>query len=679
MSISTPRKANRLIHEKSPYLLQHAYNPVDWYPWGEEAFAKAKAEDKPVFLSIGYSTCHWCHVMERESFEDEEVAALLNDHFVAIKVDREERPDIDTIYMQACQAMTGHGGWPLSVFMTPDKKPFFAGTYFPKTSRHGMPGFVDILRTISRAWFTRREELERISQEAARAISEAGRHRAGDAPGRQVLDRAYRMLQRTFDPEFGGFGQAPKFPMPHNLLFLLRYWQLTGEGEALAMAKKTLRAMYRGGIYDHLGFGFSRYATDRRWLVPHFEKMLYDNALLAWVYGEAYQATQDSFYARVVREIYTYVFRDMASPEGAFYAAEDADSEGEEGKFYLWTPEEVEEVLGKDWGRSFCQVYDITPAGNFEGKSIPNLIRSGTAEGLEEARKALFAAREKRTRPFKDDKILTGWNSLMIASLAINGRILGEPLYLEKAARAADFLLRNLRRQDGRLLGRYRDGEAKELAVVDDYAFLVLALTELFLSTAKKQYLSLALELNEEMLRLFWDNQEGGFFHYGRDAEQLFARPKELYDGALPSGNSVAAYNLLRLSRLTEDQRLQDLSRRQLEAFGGSVTEAPSYYSFFLLAVLLDGTPPVDLHILTPAGKTGDEEMLALVRRVYAPHMLTLCVPENEAQDLSSLVPSLQGRKALQGQTTAYLCRNFSCEAPVHGAAELKKLLEKQD
>lgn len=679
MPTSTPKQANRLINEKSPYLLQHAYNPVDWYPWSEEAFVKARTEDKPIFLSIGYSTCHWCHVMERESFEDEEVAALLNEHFVAIKVDREERPDIDTIYMQACQAMTGHGGWPLSIFMTPDKKPFYAGTYFPKNSRHGMPGFIDLLRTISRVWSTRRHELERISEEAARAISEASRHRGGRKPDRSILDRAYRILQRSFDPEYGGFGPAPKFPVPHNLLFLLRYWRWTGEEQALSMVEKTLTCMYRGGIYDHLGFGFSRYSTDGRWLVPHFEKMLYDNALLAWAYGEAYQATQNPFYARVVREIFTYIFRDMTDPEGGFYAAEDADSEGEEGKFYVWTPVEVEQVLGPELGREFCQAYDITPQGNFEGKSIPNLINSGTAAGLEQAREALFNARQKRVRPFKDDKILTAWNGLMIASLAINGRILGEPLYAEKAARAADFILRRLRRPDGRLLGRYRQGEAKELGIVDDYAFLIWALLELFFTTGGKKYLTLALELNEDMLRLFWDDEGGGLFHYGRDGEQHFARPKELYDGALPSGNSVAAYNLIRLARLTGNEQLQDIARRQLEAFGGTVAEAPSYYSFFLLAVLLEETPPVDLHIIYPGTAGQPEDMLALVRNRYAPDMLTLCLPEDEAENLSSLVPSLQGRHALGGRVTAYLCRSYACQAPVHTAAALKNILEKED
>lgn len=673
------KQANRLIKEKSPYLLQHVYNPVEWYPWSEEAFIKARMEDKPIFLSIGYSTCHWCHVFERESFEDEEVAAILNEHFVSIKVDREERPDIDTIYMQACQAMTGQGGWPLSIFMTPDKKPFYAGTYFPKNSQRGMPGFIDILRTISQIWSTRREDLEKISQETAQAISEAARHKAGQQPDRTILDHAYRTFQSMFDPKYGGFGSAPKFPTPHNLLFLLRYWNLTGEQQALSMVEKTLTAMYQGGIYDHIGFGFCRYSTDRKWLVPHFEKMLYDNALLAWAYGEAYQATKNPLYARVVREIYTYILRDMTSPEGAFYAAEDADSEGVEGKFYVWTPEEVEEIFGRELGQEFCRTYDIVPQGNFEGKSIPNLIKSGITTGLETSRQRLFEAREKRVHPFKDDKILTSWNGLMIAGLAINGRILDEPIYTDKAVQAMEFILRHLRRDDGRLLARYRHGEAKELGIVDDYAFTVLGLIELFLTTAQKKYLTLALELNEDLLRLFWDEKYGGLFHYGQDAEQHFARPKELYDGAIPSGNSVAAYNFVRLARLTQNRQLQETARRQLESFGGTIKEAPSYYSFFLLSVLMEEAPPLDLQIITPGGDAGKGEMLSFIRSYYAPSMLTVCLTEKEAKELGSLVPSLTGRHPVHGKTTAYLCRNYTCHSPVTSQEELKNLLEKQD
>lgn len=409
------KKPNRLISQKSPYLLQHAYNPVDWYPWGEEAFARARAEDKPVFLSIGYSTCHWCHVMERESFTDEEVASLLNENFVAVKVDREERPDVDQIYMRVCQAMTGHGGWPLTIIMTPDKKPFFAGTYFPRENRWGRPGLIDILKQVKEAWGKRKEKLLAISEGIVRAVQPDGEGLARE-PEEEVIKKAFDQLFGEFDPLFGGFGNAPKFPLPHNIFFLLRFYRRQGEKKALEMAEKTLACMYRGGIYDHIGFGFSRYATDREWVVPHFEKMLYDNALLACAYLEAYQVTGSPFYARVARDVFTYVLREMKSPEGGFYSAQDADSEGVEGKFYLWTPEEVAEVLGDEEGSFFCRLYDVTPAGNFEGKSIPNLVKSGLEDplalegALQKTRPAiekLFLAREKRVPPQKDDKILT--------------------------------------------------------------------------------------------------------------------------------------------------------------------------------------------------------------------------------------------------------------------------------
>lgn len=393
-------KANRLIHEKSPYLLQHAYNPVDWYPWGDEAFEKAKAEDKTIFLSIGYSTCHWCHVMERESFEDEEVAELLNKYFVAIKVDREERPDIDHIYMTFCQAMTGHGGWPLTVIMTPDKKPFFAGTYFPKNDRHGMPGLLTILKSVQKAWVENRDNLENISSQVVNTVYSETEDYPNEVLSEKAVDDAYKLLERSFDPIYGGFGNAPKFPAPHNLLFLLRYWYTKKENKALGMVEKTLDSMYRGGIYDHIGFGFCRYSTDRKWLVPHFEKMLYDNALLAMAYAEAYQATKKDKYARIAKEIFRYIERDMTSPEGAFYSAEDADSEGIEGLFYLWKYEEIMSVLGEEDGKRFCSMFDITPSGNFEGRNIPNLINTEETDEnfIEQCRKRLFDAREKRTR-----------------------------------------------------------------------------------------------------------------------------------------------------------------------------------------------------------------------------------------------------------------------------------------
>ncbi|HQA48726.1 MAG TPA: thioredoxin domain-containing protein, partial [Bacillota bacterium] len=554
------RKTNRLIHEKSPYLLQHAHNPVDWYPWGEEAFEKAKLEDKPIFLSIGYSTCHWCHVMERESFEDEEVAKVLNDYYVSIKVDREERPDIDSIYMSVCQAVTGQGGWPLTIIMTPDEKPFFAGTYFPKSGKYGYPGLVELLLRIKDAWDTERDRLVETGSNITEAIKNSPRRIDGEKLGQETAERALRGFRNSFDEVYGGFGGAPKFPTPHNLYFLLRYWKASGNGTALIMVEKTLESMYKGGLFDHIGFGFSRYSTDGKWLVPHFEKMLYDNALLAYAYTEAYQATGKDIYKDIARKIFTYVLRDMTSTGGGFYSAEDADSEGEEGKFYLWQPEEVKEAAGEEDGKLFCDWYGISPAGNFEGKSIPNLIGrdlgilyedKALARRLDGVREKLFMYREKRIRPHRDDKILTSWNGLMIAALALGGRAFHSDEYIKAAEAAYGFIQRNLVRGDGRLLARYRDGESAFPAYLDDYAFLVWGLIELYRATFKTGYLKRALELNRDMLDLFWDEREGGLFLYGEDSEQLIMRPKEVYDGALPSGNSVALYNMLRLSRMT--------------------------------------------------------------------------------------------------------------------------------
>jgi uncharacterized protein YyaL (SSP411 family) len=451
------RKANRLIREKSPYLLQHAYNPVDWHPWGEEAFEKAKREDKPIFLSIGYSTCHWCHVMERESFEDEEVGRLLNENFIAVKVDREERPDIDHVYMTVCQGLTGHGGWPLTIIMTPDKEAFFAATYLPKESRGGLTGLMDLLPHISSLW---KQERQRIVNSGEKIKAWLRKMEKADAVidwNQEIVDRGFAQLAESFDKAYGGFGPAPKFPAPHNLLFLMRYYYYHNEGRALAMVEKTLECMYRGGIYDHIGFGFARYSTDRQWLVPHFEKMLYDNALLAMAYLEAYQLTGRAPYARAAREIFAYVLRDMTSPAGGFYSAEDADSEGEEGKFYTWSRDEVLQVLGEA-GESYCDAYDISMQGNFEGRNIPNLIRASTQlredskERFQEQHARLFACREKRVHPFKDDKILSGWNGLMIAALAMGARILNDAQYLQAAENSANFVLQEMRRRDGRLL-----------------------------------------------------------------------------------------------------------------------------------------------------------------------------------------------------------------------------------
>ncbi len=690
---------NHLINEVSPYLLQHAYNPVDWYPWGEEAFTRAQAEDKPVFLSIGYSTCHWCHVMERESFEDQEVAAALNEGFVAVKVDREERPDLDHVYMTFCQALTGSGGWPLTVILTPDKVPAFAGTYFPKRGRYGRPGLLDILAWIRDKWAKDRPAVlkagGRVFEQVAGQFDPA---RRGEV-GLDLLEEGYDHLAGIFDPEHGGFGRAPKFPAPHQLLFLLRYWkhhwrrgagesagggaQAAGPADPLAMVEKTLQAMFRGGIYDHVGYGFARYSTDPRWLVPHFEKMLYDNALLAIAYLEAKLATGNRAYGRVAEQVFEYVLRDMTDSAGGFYSAEDADSEGVEGKFYLWTPDEVEAVLGSEEGELFCRTYDIDGRGNFEGRSIPNLIGRTPEvfldEGwsrLEAARQRLFATREKRVHPHKDDKILTAWNGLMIAALAKGVQVLGKAEYAAAAAKAARFILGRLRDDRGRLLARYRDGQAAFPAYLDDYAFLAWGLVELYQATFRPDYLEEALRLTREMKELFWDGERGGFFFTGRDAEQILARPKEVYDGAMPSGNSVAALNLLRLARLTGDPDLDELAGRQLQAFAGTVAPQPAAYAFFLSAVDFALHPSLEV-VVAGEPEAGDTAaILDVLRKAYLPEAVVVLRPEGEeGERVASLAPYTADQGPVDGRTAAYVCSNFACDMPVTGPEALAERL----
>lgn len=682
--------ANRLANEKSPYLLQHAGNPVNWYPWGDEAFDKAKSEDKPVFLSIGYSTCHWCHVMERESFENEDVAAILNSSYVAIKVDREERPDIDHVYMSVCQAMTGQGGWPLTILMTPEKKPFFAGTYFPKYSRMGMPGLVDILTVVSDQWKRERDKFIQAGDQITGALSGWSTSPASGRLTKDTLDQAFKQLRGRFDQHFGGFGSAPKFPMPSTLFFLLRYWKRSGKPDALAMVEKTLEAMSRGGIYDHVGFGFSRYSTDPKWLVPHFEKMLYDNALLALAYTEAFQATGHDYYARIAREIFTYVLRDMTAPEGGFYSAEDADSEGVEGKFYVWIPAEIKEVLGEKDGELFCHLFDITARGNFEGHNIPNLISAPMGKAskkyalepgelaakVEELRQKVFTARGKRVHPYKDDKILTAWNGLMIAALAKGAAVFDEPVYRQAAARAVDFIYQHMRRPDGRLLARFRDGEANFPAYLDDYVFLTWGLLELYQATFEAVYLEKAIELVKQTLDLFWDQENSGFYFNGADAEQLITRPKEIYDGALPSGNSVALANLLRLARLTGDEALTETAEKLISAYAGEVGQNPHGYPHFLIGVDFLLGPSREILI---AGETEDpwvNKMLQTVRKKFLPEAVVVFHPAGTAgKDIEKIAPFLKEQRPIEGKATAYICQNYACQAPVTEYEELVNML----
>ena len=690
------RTPNRLISEKSPYLLQHAYNPVDWYPWGDEAFDRAKQEDKPIFLSIGYSTCHWCHVMEKESFEDEEVARRLNRTFVCIKVDREERPDIDQIYMTVCQIMTGSGGWPLTIIMTPDRRPFFAATYLPKTSRFGRMGLVELADRIDLLWKTRRRELAASADKIMAALATVEKAPEPTQVSDKTLEAAYEGLAKSYDASYGGFGSSPKFPTPHQLFFLLRYWHRTGEAHALEMVENTLGHMRMGGIYDHIGYGFHRYSTDRQWLLPHFEKMLYDQALIAIAYLEAFQATGNRDYGKTAEEIFQYVLRDMCSPMGGFYCAEDADSEGVEGKFYVWTKKEVLEILGHSLGELFCKVYNIREEGNYtqEATGKPNgtnivhlskglkaiagelkLAKIDLARQMELCRQKLLEQREKRVRPERDDKILTDWNGLMIASLAIGARVLHNPQYLEAARRAADFVLRYLKTTDGRLVHRYRDGQAAVEAHLDDYAFLVWGLIELYEASFDAAYLAEALSVNEVMLRHYWDPLKGGLFFTPDDGEQLIIRKKGLYDGAVPSGNSIALANLLRLSHLTAKTDLEQKASEMIRAFSGQVAQSPLAYTQFLCAVDFALGPTKELLIIGQEQAPDTREMIRAATGFH-PRMVVVLRPSGRDRSAIDFVAGFAKEyQAVGGKATAYLCEGFACRKPITDPDELAKVL----
>ncbi len=682
---------NRLIFEKSPYLLQHAENPVDWYPWGEEAFAVARREDKPVLVSIGYSTCHWCHVMEQESFENDEVAAVLNRLFVPIKVDREERPDVDNTYMTACQILTGGGGWPLNVFITPDKKPFYAATYMPREARGEMAGIIDILERIGNTWQNNRQQLldsgQRLSESLLNLEKEASGNTAGQQLNEDPLQETYAHFFKTFDKNRGGFGEAPKFPIPHNLSLLMRIGQRLDLDNAQTMAMRTLQNIRLSGTYDHIGFGVHRYAVDAYWRVPHFEKMLYDQALLTLAAADAFQASKDRFFSTMVDEISEYVLRDLTDPQGGFYSGEDADSEGAEGTFYLWTPQQIEEVLGHEHGTIFSHCYEVSEQGNFEGKNIVRLemdVNQWAAwfgieperlgEVLALGRQMLFAARDKRTRPHRDDKILTSWNGLMIAALARAAMVLDKKEYLAAAAASADFILENLRRKDGRLLRRYRQGEAAIPGFLDDYAFFCWGLIELYQAGFDTRYLAMALELTGDMERLFGDGQ-GNLFDSAEDAETVLTRSKTIVDGAVPSGNSAAAWNLLRLASMTGDQAMAQRGEAVIKASLAQAARYPTGTS--LLYCALDfALGPKDVVVLAKGENgSGMEKMLATLRERFLPRTLVLCADADDTQ-LNELTPLLQGKESLEGQATAYVCRGETCQAPVTGVDELISLLE---
>jgi uncharacterized protein YyaL (SSP411 family) len=682
----TGKHQNRLANESSPYLLQHANNPVDWYPWGDEAFEKATRQDKPIFLSIGYSTCHWCHVMAHETFENEEAAALMNDTFVSIKVDREERPDIDHIYMTVSQMMTGGGGWPLNIIMTPDKKPFFAGTYIPRESRFGRIGMMDLSRRIKELWTTQREDVLSSASKIFTALNQVPDDSPGEVHGQALLDQAYEDLLKRFDEQHGGFSQAPKFPTPHNLFFLMRYWKRTNRRKALAMVEQTLQNMRLGGVYDHVGLGFHRYSTDAEWLVPHFEKMLYDQAMLAIAYTEAYQATGKPEYADTAREVFTYVLRDMTAPEGGFYSAEDADSEGEEGKFYVWTLQEVRDLLGTEDADFAARVFNLKPDGNFReeatgqmtGTNIFHLRKPlseiasdlGTTEDalrsrMESVRQELFTKRETRVHPHKDDKILSDWNGLMIAALAVGARTLDRPEYGAAAIKAADFVLEKLRTKAGRLLHRYRQVRAGIAASVDDYVYLIWGLLELYETTFEVRYLKSALDLNGDLVKYFWDDENGGFYFTASDSERLLVRSKEIYDGATPSGNSVAMLNLLRLSRITAQPELEQRADWILRAFAGNVKRFPSAYTQLLTALEFEVGPSYEVVVAADPDSEDAGRMIRKLRRPFVPGKVVLLRPPGEAADsITSIAPYTKNQKRIQEKATAYVCLNFSCELP---------------
>jgi uncharacterized protein YyaL (SSP411 family) len=684
---------NRLQHEKSPYLLQHADNPVDWYPWGEEAFRKAKEEDKPIFLSIGYSTCHWCHVMEHESFEDPEVARLLNEHFVNIKVDREERPDIDELYMTVAQLLTGRGGWPLTVLMSPDQKPFFAATYIPKESRYGRPGMLELIPRIAEVWNTRREEVNTSSESILQALRRASQSRtAGDLLDESILKRSYEELSEQFDEQHGGFGSAPKFPSPHNFLFLLRYWLRSGEERALKIVEKTLTEMRRGGIFDQVGYGFHRYSTDASWRVPHFEKMLYDQALLSLAYTETYQATGKDSYADTAREILTYVLRDMTTPEGGFASAEDADSEGEEGKFYTWSYEELASLLSSAELAELEELYEVRAGGNYQeeatgeqtGRNIlfmhPGSQPKGqqTTPGLSDStRERLFHRRQKRVRPLKDDKILTSWNGLMIAALARAGGVFGEASYVEAAERAADFILARLRTEDGGLLHRYRGGEAAIPGYATDYAYLIWGLIELYEASFKSTYLRQAGELMETFIEDFWDEDGGGgFFLTADDAEMLLVRQRNNTDGALPSAGSVALLDLLKLGRMTQNREYEDKATVLIRTNAESVETSPLAFTFLLSALDFQIGPSFEVVIAGHSTASNTRKMAQILRKEFTPNKVVLFRPSEEEQpEISDLAPFTRFQTSIDGKATAYVCRDYACELPVTDSEAMLRLL----
>ena len=666
---------NRLFSEKSPYLFQHANNPVDWYPWGEEAFTKAKTEDKPVFLSVGYSSCHWCHVMAHESFEDDAVAEILNSGFVAVKVDREERPDVDAVYMEVCQALTGSGGWPMTIIMTPDKKPFFAGTYLPKSSKYGMTGLLELLHAISKRWKTNRKALLDDSDRVTSYMQSRETDAFGEGvPARRLARAAKDSFSRIFDEKWGGFGSSPKFPTPHNILFLLRYSALEQDTRARGIAESTLEHMYRGGIFDHIGGGFSRYSTDEKWLIPHFEKMLYDNALLAWAYTEAFSLTGRPLYRSIARKTIAYVLTELLDSSGGFICSQDADSEGVEGKYYVFTHAEVKNALGEEKGDAFCRRFGIGLNGSFEGKNVPNLITCDEYETesteMSELLHELYKYRLYRTNLHRDDKILCSWNALMIIALARAGRVFGDGGYLSAAKKAEKFVANNLMDGSGHLFIRWKDGEAAVDGQLDDYAFFGIALLELYGAAFDVEYLERAVKIAAVINELFADEQNGGYFMYSKDAEQLITRPKPIYDGAIPSGNSAAALLLLRLSRLTADKDLALAAEKQLTYVSAAAAAQPHSYSLSLLALMEAEYPSAEL-VCAASGNTVPGELAKLVAQKPSVGLSVILKTSENAEKLKAAAPFTAEYRIPQSGAMYYLCRDKTCFEPANSLEKL--------
>ena len=675
---------NNLSQSQSPYLIQHASNPVDWYPWDEKAFKKAEKENKPIFLSIGYSTCHWCHVMNDESFEDSTVAELMNQNFVNIKVDREEMPEIDHLYMSVCQAMTGRGGWPLTIIMTPQKEPFFAGTYFPKNGQAQKPGMVQLIPSIANAWSTKQEEIRDSIDKIQNYLIHINTSVPGGEWDGAMIQGAFNQYASRFDPDYGGFGKSPKFPSAHNLIFLIRYSRLYNNPTALKMIKTTLNYMRLGGIFDQIGLGFHRYSTDKRWLLPHFEKMLYDQAMLSMAYLEAYHLTGNIDYANVAREIFRYVLRDMTDKEGGFFSAEDADSEGKEGTFYFWTKKELVEILGEKNGKIMAEVYGFLEMGNFHdeataqttGKNIPYLQDNRNAlakefditlnelnEIIENSRKKLFDVRQDRVHPQKDDKILTDWNGLMIAAFALGGQILNEPEYINAAKKAAEFVHKKLRNKNSKLFKSYRNGKSGLSPHLDDYSFMVWGLLNLYEGTFNVEYLSRALELTEVMNENFSD-ENGGFFIGSKDAEKLMVRAKFSYDSAIPSGNSVAVMNLFRLSKMTGNKKWTNLAEKTLKAFTDEAKQTPTGFAHMLTGFMFDLKEPKEVVVVANSYNSKTKKLVQKLKDNYCPNKVIIFKDLSNPKRLEEIAPWISDYSVIDNKPTFYICEDFTCKRP---------------